>query len=94
MEPSAEHGSAAQDRTDGRPISPKVLRVSFRQAWRLTIYTETVSTMEQPDEPRLSVRPPAEALRAARPLPARQDLVIEDVPDEEWADFLEAVARA
>lgn len=48
--------------------------------------------MEQPNEPRVRVRPPAEALRAAHPLPARQDLVIEDVPDEQWAAFLEAVA--
>lgn len=48
---------------------------------------------EQPEEPRVRVRPPAEALQAARPLPARRDLVIEDVPDEQWVAFLEAVAR-
>jgi len=38
--------------------------------------------------------PPAEALKSARPLPKREDLVIEDVSDEEWAAFLEALAEA
>jgi hypothetical protein len=40
------------------------------------------------------VYPPDEALRRARPLPRREDLVIEDVPDGEWAAFLEALAEA
>jgi hypothetical protein len=35
---------------------------------------------------------PDEALKSARPLPRREDLVVEDVSDEEWAAFLEALA--
>jgi hypothetical protein len=41
----------------------------------------------------LRVYPPDEALRSARPLPLREHLVIEDVSDEEWAAFLEALAE-
>ena len=52
-----------------------------------------MSTVEQPDESRVHVYPPAEALKSARPLPKREDLVIEDVSDEEWAAFLEALAE-
>jgi hypothetical protein len=51
-----------------------------------------VSTVEQPEEPSVRFYPPEEALKRARPLPARDDLVIEDVPDEEWAAFQEALA--
>ena len=52
-----------------------------------------VSSIQQPGEPTLRVYPPDEALRSARPLPRREDLVIEDVPDEEWAAFLEALTE-
>ena len=48
---------------------------------------------EQPAEPTVQVYPPGEALRRARPLPRREVLVIEDVPDEEWEAFLEALAE-
>lgn len=50
--------------------------------------------MEQPDEPRVQVRPPEEALSLALPLPPREHLVIEDGPDDEWAAFAEALAEA
>jgi len=53
-----------------------------------------VSTIEQPDEPTVRVLPPDEALKRARPLPPRESLIIEDVPDEEWAAFQEALAEA
>ena len=53
-----------------------------------------VSTIEQPDESRVHVYSPDEALKSARPLPKREDLLIEDVSDEEWAAFLEALAEA
>jgi len=53
-----------------------------------------VSTVEQPEEPSVGVYPPAEALKRARPLPPRERLVIEDVPDDEWAAFQEALAEA
>lgn len=49
--------------------------------------------MEQPDEPGLLVLPPEQALAAARPLPSRDRLVIEDVTDEEWATFFAALTE-
>ncbi|HVM13269.1 MAG TPA: hypothetical protein VM287_02955 [Egibacteraceae bacterium] len=53
-----------------------------------------MSTVEQPSEPTVRVYPPDEALKHARPLPPRDSLVIEDVSDEEWAAFQEALADA
>jgi len=53
-----------------------------------------VSTVEQPAEPALHVYAPDEALKRARPLPRREDFVIADVPDDQWAAFLEALAEA
>jgi hypothetical protein len=50
-----------------------------------------VSSVEQPEQPTVRVYPPDEALKHARPLPSRDRLVIEDVPDEEWAAFQEAL---
>ena len=55
-------------------------------------YPRSVSTAEQPDEPRVHIYPPDEALIKARPLPGREELEIRDVPDEQWAAFLEALA--
>ena len=52
-----------------------------------------VSTVEQPEEPTVKVYPPSEALKRARPLPPRDRLVIQDVPDEEWTAFQEALAE-
>ncbi|MGH9091219.1 MAG: hypothetical protein ACRDZR_07575 [Acidimicrobiales bacterium] len=53
-----------------------------------------MSTVEQPEEPRVHIYAPEEALRRARPLPRREDLVIEDVSGEEWDAFEEALAEA
>ena len=36
---------------------------------------------------------PEDAIRNARPLPRREDFVIEDTPEEEWTAFLEALAQ-
>jgi len=52
-----------------------------------------MSIAEQPDEPRVKVFPPEEALRHAKPLPPRDRLVIEDVPDDDWTAFQEALAE-
>jgi hypothetical protein len=41
----------------------------------------------------LQVYPPDEALRSARPLPRGEDLVVENIPDEEWGAFQEALAE-
>jgi hypothetical protein len=40
----------------------------------------------------MRVYPPGEALKHARPLPPRARLVVEDVPAEDWAAFLEVLA--
>jgi len=53
-----------------------------------------VSPVEQPEESTVKVRPPAEALEHARRLPPRELLVIENVPEDEWAAFQEALADA
>jgi hypothetical protein len=53
-----------------------------------------VSSVEQPDEPSVRVLSPDEALRRAKPLPPRERLVIEDVPEEDWTAFREALAEA
>jgi len=53
-----------------------------------------VTTMAQPEEPHLLVLPPEQALAAARPLPDREHMVIEDVSDEEWDIFFSALAEA
>jgi hypothetical protein len=51
-----------------------------------------MSSVEQPEEPVVRIYTPDEAIRRARPLPARGRLVIEDVSDEEWAAFQTALA--
>jgi hypothetical protein len=51
-----------------------------------------VSSVEEPEGPTVRVYQPDEALKRARPLPPRDRLVIEDVPDDEWAAFQEALA--
>jgi hypothetical protein len=52
-----------------------------------------VSSVEQPNEPGLRIYQPDEALKHARPLPTRDRLIIEDVSDEQWAAFQEALAE-
>lgn len=54
----------------------------------------TVTTVEQVPEPQLPVLPPEEALRRARPLPRRAQLVLEDVPAAEWDKFQQALTEA
>lgn len=41
-----------------------------------------------------AIHPPDEALRRARALPPREDLVDEDLSDAEWERFQEALAEA
>jgi hypothetical protein len=50
--------------------------------------------IEQMPEPHLPVLPPEEALRRARPLPRRGQLVIDDVTAAEWDDFQRARSEA
>ncbi len=52
-----------------------------------------MSTVEQPEEPIVRVYPPDEALKSARPLPPRDRLVVEDITDDEWKAFQEALAE-
>ena len=51
-----------------------------------------MSSVEEPEGPTVRVYQPDEALKRARPLPPRDRLVIDDVPDDEWAAFQEALA--
>lgn len=61
-------------------------RIGCLQTW-------DVSVLEQPGQPRFLVLEPEEGLRQAMALPAEEDLVIEDVTDEEWKAFHEAIAE-
>ncbi len=51
-----------------------------------------VTTAEQRD-PWVEIVPPAEALRRARRLPNPARLVVDDVSDEEWTAFRQALAE-
>jgi hypothetical protein len=53
-----------------------------------------MSSVEQPEEPVVRTYTPDEAIRRARPLPPRERLVIEDVPEDDWAAFQAALAGA
>ncbi len=53
-----------------------------------------MSSVERPEEPVVRTYPPDEAIRRARPLPPRDRLIIEDVPEDEWAAFQAALADA
>lgn len=50
-------------------------------------------TGEPDEQPRVSVYPPKEALRMARPLPARELLVDEYLTNDEWQRLQEASKR-
>jgi hypothetical protein len=52
-----------------------------------------VTTVESAPEPELPVLPPEEALRRARPLPRRAQLVVEGVSPEEWGEFQQALTE-
>ena len=58
------------------------------------VRSSVMSTIEQPEEPVVQVYAPDEARKHARPLPSRDKLVVEDVTDEEWKAFQEALADA
>lgn len=53
-----------------------------------------MSIVEQPGEPVVHIYAPDEALMQARPLPSHDQLVVEDINDEEWKAFQEALADA
>jgi hypothetical protein len=53
-----------------------------------------VSAAEPHEQPHVLIYPPDEALRKARPLPPREDLIDEDLSEEEWERFQEALAEA
>jgi hypothetical protein len=41
----------------------------------------------------LTVLPPADAARRARPLPSDEEMALDDVTDEEWDAFQQALAE-
>jgi len=53
-----------------------------------------VSAVPNPNDPlQLTILPPEEALRRAQPLPARGELAIEGLTDDEWKAFEKALAE-
>ncbi len=83
-----------------RQVGPGGLPVAARPGGNsrdratITRTLREVSTVEQPDEPAVRVYLPDEALKRAQPLPARDRLEIDDVSDEEWKAFQEALTDA
>ncbi len=58
------------------------------------LYTGFMSVVPHPDEPvSLTLLPPAEALKAARPVPNLEDLAIEGLTEAEWKAFEQALAE-
>jgi hypothetical protein len=53
-----------------------------------------VSTVQQLEEPSVRFYPPEEALKRPRPLPPWEQLVVGDVPDDQWAAFQQALAES
>ena len=51
-----------------------------------------VSAVPNPDQPLIVALAPEEALKAAQPLPADEEMVIEGLTDEEWEAFERALA--
>ena len=57
-------------------------------------YTALMSVVPHPDEPvSLTLLLPAEALKAARPVPNLEDLAIEGLTEAEWKAFEQALAE-
>lgn len=53
-----------------------------------------MSVVPHPDEPTgLTVLPPEEALKRARPLPSDHEMAIEGLTDDEWTAFEKALAE-
>jgi hypothetical protein len=52
-----------------------------------------VSVAEQTSEPHVMVLPPDEAVRRARPLPDGAEFALEDITDDEWDAFQQALAE-
>jgi hypothetical protein len=57
-------------------------------------YNDLLSSVEEPEEPRLHFYPPEEGLRRARPLPPREERGLgDDMTDEEWEAFQKALSE-
>ena len=53
-----------------------------------------MSVLEHPDDAgRLTVLPPEEALRSARPTPSDEDMAIDGLTDDEWNAFEKALTE-
>ena len=58
------------------------------------IYTSPVSIVPAPDESfSLTLLPPDEALKAARPVPSPEELAIEGLTEAEWQAFEQALSE-
>jgi len=85
---------AAKDRAHLQAAVGGMGRISAQPCLvTVRLYTETVSTLEQPGEPELRIYPREEAPPACSAAAQRKDLVVDDVPDGEWAAFQAALAE-
>lgn len=60
---------------------------------RARSYARAVSTAEHQDPSGLKVFPPDEALRRAKPFTPPERMALEDVSDDDWTAFQEALAE-
>jgi hypothetical protein len=57
-------------------------------------YNRDVSKVPHPEEPSgLTVLPPEEAMKRARPLPSDDEMVIEGLTDDEWTALEKALSE-
>lgn len=72
----------------GRGMPTSTARRRDRVTFLAATYTRGVSAIDPAAEPvGLTVLPPEDALRSAKPAPADNDLVIEGLTDAEWGAF-------
>lgn len=84
------HDAAVHDASD---VIAEVCHLGSRTTLTRGPTMMAVSIAEQPESPSVKVYPPDEALRRAQPLPPRERLVIEDVSQDDWTAFQEALAE-
>lgn len=91
----AENSSAAREK--GRTLRPGMPDVVFRRTQRSLgqegLESATCPLLKSPKNRTWRLRSPDEVLRRARPFPPRDQVVMKDVPDQEWQAFQDPLAE-
>lgn len=89
----APYAEVSPDGREHFPVIAEVCHLGSRTTLTRGPTMMAVSIAEQPESPRVRLYPPDEALQRAQPLPPRERLVIEDVSQDDWTAFQEALAE-